>query len=185
MHALSYTKNGAEIFLSENCNENEYEMIYVRAFCSKRFEKLLHLFSFVEKVLRDVVEILAQNYSLVIKQKDESQKGGGKKTKQAKFSEKRLFLTPWYALCSFLCRFAHFHLTGTLLFSKQLSYKKGFRNTQRWSLLLDKWGGSHEDPLSKLFLRIVLTVVLTILARLSIFIDVNLLGEAEGSSIWY
>ena len=136
-------------------------------------------------MLRDVVQILAQHYSLVIRQKDESQKGGGKKTKQAKFSEKRLFLTPWYALCSFLCRFAHFHLTGTLLFSKQLSYKKGFRNTQRWSLLLDKWGGSHEGPLSKLFLRIVLTVVLTILARLSIFIDVNLLGETEGSSIWY
>ena len=88
-----------------------------------------------------MVQILAQHYSLVIRQKDESQKGGGKKTKQAKFSEKRLFLTPWYALCSFLCRFAHFHLTGTLLFSKQLSYKKGFRNTQRWSLLLDKWGG--------------------------------------------
>ena len=35
--------------------------------------------------------------SSVIGQKDESQKGGFKKTKHAKFSEKRIFLTLWYA----------------------------------------------------------------------------------------
>ena len=35
--------------------------------------------------------------SLVIRQKDASQNRCFKKTKQAKFSEKRLFLTPWYA----------------------------------------------------------------------------------------
>ena len=35
--------------------------------------------------------------SMVIRQKDESQNGGNKKVKHAKFSEKRTFLTPWYA----------------------------------------------------------------------------------------
>ena len=38
--------------------------------------------------------------SSVIRQKGESQKGCFKKTKRAKFSEKRTFLTPWYALRS-------------------------------------------------------------------------------------
>ena len=37
------------------------------------------------------------NNSSVIKEKGESQKGGFKKTKQVKFSEKWTFLTPWYA----------------------------------------------------------------------------------------
>ena len=32
----------------------------------------------------------------VIRQKSESQNGGNKKAKHAKFSEKRTFLTPWY-----------------------------------------------------------------------------------------
>ena len=36
--------------------------------------------------------------SSVIRQKGESQNGCFKKTKHAKFSEKRTFLTPWYAL---------------------------------------------------------------------------------------
>ena len=35
--------------------------------------------------------------SSVIRQKDESQNGCFKKTKQAKFPEKRVFLSPWYA----------------------------------------------------------------------------------------
>ena len=35
--------------------------------------------------------------SSVIRQKDEYQNGCFKKTKHAKFSEKRTFLTPWYA----------------------------------------------------------------------------------------
>ena len=35
--------------------------------------------------------------SLVIRQKSESQNGGNKKAKYAKFSEKRTFFTPWYA----------------------------------------------------------------------------------------
>ena len=34
--------------------------------------------------------------SSVIRQKGESQNGSFKKTKHAKFSEKRTFLTPWY-----------------------------------------------------------------------------------------
>ena len=34
--------------------------------------------------------------SLVIRQKNESQNGGNKKAKHAKFSEKRTFFTPWY-----------------------------------------------------------------------------------------
>ena len=33
--------------------------------------------------------------SLVIRQKGESRNGGNKKTKRAKFSEKRTFFTPW------------------------------------------------------------------------------------------
>ena len=33
----------------------------------------------------------------IIKQKGESQNRGNKKAKHAKFSEKRTFLTPWYA----------------------------------------------------------------------------------------
>ena len=35
--------------------------------------------------------------SSVIRQKGESQNGGNKKTKHAKFSDKKTFLTPWYA----------------------------------------------------------------------------------------
>ena len=38
--------------------------------------------------------------SSVIRQKSESQNGCFKKTKHAKFSKKRTFLTPWYALFS-------------------------------------------------------------------------------------
>ena len=37
------------------------------------------------------------NNSLVIRQKDESENGDNKKTKHEKFSEKQIFLTPWYA----------------------------------------------------------------------------------------
>ena len=33
----------------------------------------------------------------VIRKKGESQNGGNKKTKHAKFSEKQIFITPWYA----------------------------------------------------------------------------------------
>ena len=52
--------------------------------------------------------------SLVIRQKGESQNGCFKKTKQAKFSENRIFLTPWHAhirmpitgkTCSFFGKF--------------------------------------------------------------------------------
>ena len=39
-------------------------------------------------------EMLYENGLSVIKQKVESQDGGNKKTKYAKFSEKRIFLTP-------------------------------------------------------------------------------------------
>ena len=41
----------------------------------------------------------SQNWSMswVIKQKEESQNGGNKKPKHAKFFEKRTFLTSWYA----------------------------------------------------------------------------------------
>ena len=42
----------------------------------------------------------AENFvdkSSVIRQKGESQNGGNKKSKHAKFSEKQTFLTPWYA----------------------------------------------------------------------------------------
>ena len=37
-------------------------------------------------------------YSSVIRQKGKSQNGDNKKTKQAKYPEKRTFLTAWYAL---------------------------------------------------------------------------------------
>ena len=42
---------------------------------------------------------ISQNYNItsVIRQKGKSQSRCFKKTKQAKFSEKRKFLTPWYA----------------------------------------------------------------------------------------
>ena len=40
---------------------------------------------------------LFQALSLVIRRKGWSQNGCFKKTKQAKFSEKQIFLTPWYA----------------------------------------------------------------------------------------
>ena len=36
----------------------------------------------------------------VIRQKGESQNGGNKKAKHAKFSDKRTFLTPWYVCVS-------------------------------------------------------------------------------------
>ena len=41
----------------------------------------------------------------VINQKGESQNGGNEKTKHAKFSEKRTFLTPWYAQKSALLHY--------------------------------------------------------------------------------
>ena len=40
---------------------------------------------------------VGKNISSVIRQKGESQNGCFKKTKEAKFSEKWIFLTPWYA----------------------------------------------------------------------------------------
>ena len=35
--------------------------------------------------------------SVIRRQKDESRNGSNKKTKNAKFSEKKTFVTPWYA----------------------------------------------------------------------------------------
>ena len=51
-----------------------------------------------------LVSIKKQSKSLAIRQKGESQNGGNKKTKHAKFSEKWTFLIPWYAN-------AHVHIT--------------------------------------------------------------------------
>ena len=48
------------------------------------------------KVKKQSSQILRSNSS-VIWQKVESQNGGNKNTKHAKFSEKRTFFTPWYA----------------------------------------------------------------------------------------
>ena len=59
---------------------------------------LLYGCSFYVLVLVLFITIFFTIYSsLVIRQKSESQNGCFKKTKQAKFSEKRTFLTPWYA----------------------------------------------------------------------------------------
>ena len=48
-----------------------------------------------------------QDKTSVIRQKDESQNECFKKTKHVKISQKRTFLTPWYAhiRCSFVCLF--------------------------------------------------------------------------------
>ena len=43
--------------------------------------------------------------SSVIRQKGESENGGNKKVKHAKFSEKGTFITHWYALLSSYLRF--------------------------------------------------------------------------------
>ena len=58
----------------------------------------------------------AENFvdkSSVIRQKGESQNGGNKKSKHAKFSEKRTFLTPWYAHVSIT---EHIWMTVALTF---------------------------------------------------------------------
>ena len=54
----------------------------------------IHLFSNNAVNNQMVVTFL---FSLVIRQKGESQNGCFKKTKHVKFSKKRTFLTPWYA----------------------------------------------------------------------------------------
>ena len=46
-------------------------------------------------VLSIIIDLILFHLSVTV-QKVESQNGGNKKTKQAKFSEKLLFLTPWY-----------------------------------------------------------------------------------------
>ena len=46
----------------------------------------------------------------VIRQKVESQNVGHKNIKHAKFSEKRIFLTPWYAHGFKICPFAVLYL---------------------------------------------------------------------------
>ena len=60
-----------------------------------------HLFSLkfmIELFYKNSWRLLTVNYnSSVIRQKGKSQNGCFKKTKHAKFSEKRTFLTPWYA----------------------------------------------------------------------------------------
>ena len=54
------------------------------------------------KIFMIIVTLCVLFYKLsVIRQKGESQNGCLKKTKHAKFSEKRTFLTPWYAHISY------------------------------------------------------------------------------------
>ena len=49
------------------------------------------------KVVGSIWQVESIGILSVIKQKGESQKGYFKKTKYTKFSEKQVFLTPWYA----------------------------------------------------------------------------------------
>ena len=56
---------------------------------------------------RLLFNIFLCDISSLIRQKSESQDGCFKKTKHAKFSEKRTFLTPWYTHVRFeICSFA-------------------------------------------------------------------------------
>ena len=81
-----------------------------------------------------------QIISLVIRQKGESQNGCLKKTKHAKVSEKRTFLTPWYAhvcvsggkKCSFFEKF------GVLCFLETPVFRFALLPYYRWYLVW-KW----------------------------------------------
>ena len=55
------------------------------------------IFSFLLLIQNYVYEMCVNLNSSVIRQKSESQNGCFKKLKHGKFSEKRIFLTPWYA----------------------------------------------------------------------------------------
>ena len=55
------------------------------------------IFSFLLLIQNYVYEMCVNLNSSVIRQKGESQNGCFKKLKHGKFSEKRIFLTPWYA----------------------------------------------------------------------------------------
>ena len=80
--------------------------------------------------------------SSVIRQKGESQNGCFKKTKHAKFSEKRLFLTPWYPhvcvsggkKCSFFGKFGLlcFLETPILRFTLFAYYRRFIKTCCLW-----------------------------------------------------
>ena len=58
-----------------------------------------------QEIGKDWEMMQVQDKTSVIRQKDESQNECFKKTKHVKISQKRTFLTPWYAhiRCSFVC----------------------------------------------------------------------------------
>ena len=71
------------------------ETLCIRTLCDKKTSRLK--ISFWEKFagrLKEAIESFRISNTSVIWQKDESQNGGNKNTKHAKFSEKRMFFTP-------------------------------------------------------------------------------------------
>ena len=73
----------------------------VTIFYRQELPSLIHvqekMETFQNKLFWVAVSLRVTVISSVIRQKGESQNGCFKKTKHAKFSEKRTFLTPWYA----------------------------------------------------------------------------------------
>ena len=64
--------------------------------------------------------------SSLIRQKCESQNGCFKKTKQAKFSKKQIFLTPWYMCVSRSKKYFFFGKFGVLCFLKHPFWDSSF-----------------------------------------------------------
>ena len=82
--------------------------------------------------------------SLVIKQKGESQNGSSKKTKHAKFSEKRIFFTLFLTLFGVLC----FLITSVLRFALLSSYWRiAFALSRYWDSLESRVTASSPVPM--------------------------------------
>ena len=74
--------------------ENWKTLIFFKDF--SRTKKIPLLFQDFQNLWQPWLNLPKKAKSSVIRQKGESQNGGNKKTKYAKFAEKRTFLTPWY-----------------------------------------------------------------------------------------
>ena len=84
-----------------------------------------------QKVLLTASKADSGGITSVIGQKYESQNGCFKKTKYAKFSEKRTFLTPWYAHAHWFAE----QINDWFLYDRDLCHERFKRRNVRWSLV--------------------------------------------------
>ena len=94
------------------------------------------------------------NKSSVIRQKGQSQDGANKKAKQAKFSEKQAFLTPWYAWSALLSCYLSCYLVLALRFTLLPYYRRSNVRDENGNLESDRTSPMSERNRNKTILAV-------------------------------